>query len=379
MKQWLCVLLSGLVINLQAQGLASEIIKGGAADAKVFLNAYLEPLFKGFASANTAGWYNSAKPLGKLGIHVSVSGSAFNVPESDQSYLFKNLSLENSVYSYSPAPGNSPERPLPTVFGSNTEPSANYDVYYRLNSVDSLVYLCRMQLPDGLNLPLAPAIPPVLQLNLGLFQQSELMIRYFPAIRIQNFTSTQYGLGLKHSIKQWLPGVKKVPFWDWSVMGCFSWFKQEFQVAEANRLKASIYPNAVNFNAFKNELYPDQAYALEGNSINIGTVASLKLGPFTPYCGLSYTRSRSGFEMKGRYPILTAVDDLQSPDFGKPFIKEVENPVGISGMVDGFRLTGGLRLKLGYLLLHYDYSINSYGYYLHSAGIGFHVQELIPM
>ena len=88
MKQWLCVLLSGLVINLQAQGLASEIIKGGAADARVFLNAYLEPLFKGFASANTAGWYNSAKPLGKLGIHVSVSGSAFNVPESDQSYLF---------------------------------------------------------------------------------------------------------------------------------------------------------------------------------------------------------------------------------------------------------------------------------------------------
>jgi hypothetical protein len=381
MKLFTFLLLAWSIVSLRAQGIAGEIIKAGQADAKVFLNAYLQPVFKGFASASNAGWYNSAKPLGKLGFHISLTASAFDVPVKEQYYTFSQLPLQNTRYTYAPAATTTSSYNLPTVFGKGPEITQYYDVFYNIQAgtKDSSVFLCRMKMPEGLNLPLAPAIPPALQLNLGGFKQTELMIRYFPGISIQNFSSTQFGFGIKHSIKQWLPVVKKVPVWDWSCIGGFTHFKHTLSVAQNNRLTAGEYPNAINYLSFKDKAYEDQGYALLGNAFNIGTAASIKIGPLSPYIGLCYTRAWSGFKMQGTYPVLVAEDQITDPHFAKPKIIELQNPVEINGDVDGFRCTAGLRLKLGYFVLHYDYSINTYGYNLHSAGIGLHVQELIPL
>lgn len=381
MKITISLVLLLFSLSLRSQGVASEIIKAGQADAKVFLNAYLQPMFKGFASGSNAGWYNSAKPLGKLGFHISLTASAFDVPESERYYKFSDLPLQNTLYTYVPSAASSSSYNLPTIFGKGPEITQSYDISYalKIGAFDSSVFLCRMQMPEGLNLPMAPVIPPALQLNLGLFQQTELMIRYFPGISIQNFSSSQFGFGIKHSIKQWLPAIKKVPFWDWSFIGGFTHFKHILSVKNSNRLYATAYPNAINYTAYKDKLYEDQAYALLGNAFNLGTAASIKLGPLSPYLGLLYTRSWSGFDMLGTYPVLVAVDDVSHPDFAKPKIEELLNPVQIHANVDGFRCTAGIRLKLGYLVLHYDYSLNTYGYNLHSAGIGLHVQELIPL
>lgn len=381
MKTIISLFLLLYVLQFKSQGITSEIIKAGQADAKTILNAYLQPMFKGFASGSNAGWYNSAKPLGKLGFHISLTASAFDVPVNERYYKFSDLVLQNTTYTYLPVAATSPSSNIPTVFGKDPELSQSYDIYYKLQSgpIDSTIFLCRMQMPKGLNLPMAPVIPPALQLNVGVFKQTEIMIRYFPGISIQNFSSSQFGFGFKHSIKQWLPAVKKVPFWDWSFFGGFTHFKHVLAVASANRLNAGAYPNAINYSIYKDKLYDDQTYALMGNALNYGMAASLKIGPISPYVGLAYTQSWSGFEMQGSYPILLAVDNPADPDFAKPKIQEIQNPVQINANVSGFRCTAGLRLKLGYLVLHYDYSLNTYGYNLHSAGIGLHVQELIPL
>lgn len=388
------LLLMAASINLaQAQGDAAAIMKAGKDDANKIMGAYMTPMMEGFASTSNIGWYNTAKPHGILGFDVTFSLGVFVAPQASRSYNFNDLQLgAGSPYGFAPAnTGTDPNRSLPTIFGDKINPSQRYNMTYGFGfdttiggvptRFDTSVVLGSITMPNGTGLGFSPGLPPALQFAVGVPKNTEVMVRYMPAVNTQGFKANMFGFGVKHSIKQWIPIFDKVPLWDWSFVGGFNSFTTRYEFAEENRLRADAsgdYGNAYNIDDFRNKAYDNQAFEFSGRALMLGTVVSVKLGPFTPYLGLNYNRANVDFSMQGDYPILLAETDRNSPNFGRPKIEEISNPIELSGSVSGFRVNPGFRLKFLIMTLHYDYSYNTYGYNIHTAGIGINVQSLVP-
>jgi hypothetical protein len=376
-----------------AQGEAAAIMKAGKQDANKIMSAYMTPMMEGFASTANIGWYNTAKPHGILGFDFTFSMGVFVAPQDARSYSFTDLQLgAGSPYGFTPANNDTdPNKRLPTLFGDKTTPNQRYNMTYGFGfdtiiggtptRIDTSVVLGSITMPNGSGIGIAPGLPPTLQFAVGIPKNTEIMVRYMPPINAEGFRANMFGMGVKHSIKQWIPVFENIPLWDWSFVGGYNTFSSSYQFQEANRLKASAnsdYANAYNFDDFKNKPYDNQAIEFNGRALMLGTVVSVKLGPFTPYLGLNYNRATVDFGMVGDYPVLLAETNRNSPDFGKPKIEEISNPIQLSGSVNGLRINPGFRLKFLLMTIHYDYSYNTYGFNVHTAGIGINVQSLVP-
>lgn len=390
----ICALLAfaASIHSTYAQGSGAAIMKAGQQDANKIMNAYMTPMMEGFASTANIGWYNTAKPHGILGFDFTFSMGVFVAPQDARSYSFNDLQLgAGSPYGFTPDVGTDPNRRLPTIFGDKISPNQRYNLTYGFgfdttiggNPVrfDTSVVLGSITMPNGSGIGFFPGLPPTLQFAVGLPKGTEVMVRYMPPINTQGFNANLFGMGVKHSIKQWIPMFDKIPLWDWSFVGGYNSFTSRYTFAEENRLKADAkngYDVAYNFDNFKNKPYDNQSLEFKGRALMLGTVVSVKLGPFTPYLGLNYNRATVDFSMLGDYPILLAETDRNNPNFGKRKIEELSNPIQLSGSVSGFRVNPGFRLKFLVMTIHYDYSYNTYGFNIHTAGIGINVQSLVP-
>jgi hypothetical protein len=379
------------IFETKAQGEAAAILKAGKEDANKVMGAYMDPLFKGFASGANIGWYNTAKPHGTGGFDITFSLGLFTVPSVNQSYTFEELGLGQGPYKFTPEATTNPSSPLPTVFGKNPATPQKYNLDYQFSfdtiigginqKIDTTILLAGITMPDGANINFMAALPPSLQFAIGIYKNTEVMVRYLPTINTLGFKANMYGFGVKHSIKQWLPVIKDVPIWDWSFVGGFNSFKSSYTFSESSRLTANPnteYGKAYNINTFSNKTYDNQRFEFNGNAFMIGTVASIKLGPFTPYLGINYNKATVDFSMRGDYPLLVAETNPTSSEFGKPKIEELSDPLSISSSVSGIRINPGFRLKFLVFTLHYDYSYNTYGFNLHTIGMGINVQSLAP-
>ena len=68
--------------------------------------------------------------------------------------------------------------------------------------------------PAGTNLGFMST--PMIQAGVGFVKGTEIIGRYMPTVNIGKYGDIGlWGIGLKHSIKQWIPGLKKVPVFQW--------------------------------------------------------------------------------------------------------------------------------------------------------------------
>jgi hypothetical protein len=373
------------------QGEGAAILKAGTQDANKILNAYMSPIFKGFASGSNIGWYNTARPHGTGGFDITFSLGVFSVPTEDQTYTFNSLGLGKGPYTFTPKTAETdPNKKLGTLFGpavSDQQYNINYNFSFDTTiggnpvRLDTSIVLGSITMPPGANVPLFPSLPPAVQLAVGIYKNTEVMLRFVPTQKAQGFETGMFGLGVKHDIKQWIPGIKDMPIWDWSVVFGFNSFKNSFTVPEANRLKVDGNPEyqlAYNAGAFAGKAYDNQRFEFNGNGWMLGTVVSAKLLFFTPYLGINYNRASSSFAMLGDYPLLIAETDKNDPNFGQSKIIEMKDPIKIEGSVSGLRINPGFRLKFLIFTIHYDYSWNTYGYNLHTFGFGLNLQSIVP-
>jgi hypothetical protein len=389
------VLLAGSIhmFEAKAQGEAAVLLKSGKEDANKILNAYMTPLFKGFASGANIGWYNTARPHGTGGFDITMSLGLFTVPTDNQTFTVSSLNLGNSgPYKLEPADANTdPNKPIGTLFGTPPDSKQNYNIRYTMRfdtiiagnpiNKDTTVTIGSIQMPEGADVPMFLSIPPAAQFAIGIYKNTEVMLRILPEITTQGFTTSMFGFGVKHDIKQWIPGIKDMPLWDWSGVFGYTSYNNSYALADKDRLKVAgnaEYEQAYNSAEFIGKSYDNQKFTFNGSGWMFGTVISAKLGPLTPYLGINYNTSVSTFEMAGNYPMLIAETDQANPNFGKPKIMELSNPITIEGKVSGLRINPGFRLKMLLLTVHYDFSYNTYGFNLHTVGLGINLQSIVP-
>lgn len=315
-SKFLIGILSGqlFMTGVAAQENVSEFLELGLGDAKILTEAYLKPYGDMLGRTLNGGWYNSADVHKVAGFDFTLGVNMAMVPASGKRFdvaallpkMSGNYDLKDPLVHMAPtAAGEMRTRPVLTYGGEDF-----------------------LTLPNGSGFNKFPM--PVVQLGVGLPFHSELVLRFVPGFDIGNAGKIQmFGFAAKHSVKEYIPFIKRVPFLSTTVMVAYTNFGSELGVVWEQRT--------------------DQELHIDSKGVTSRLLIGANLPVVAIYAGAGYGSTNSDFALKGNYNGLI-----------NPFVIGYHNR--------GFDVNAGLRLRLGILAIHGDYSIGDYP--MVTAGVG---------
>lgn len=331
-----CILMINLASTPQvgyAQDELGNLIKGSLKDATYLTEGYVAPIMNSIGNGLNQGWYTTAKPHKKFGFDLTFSATLVYVPTADQFYQVDNNRLEEAkLVSFDGQQVSSTgSANVPTIFGPDKKPA------YEVNGEP-------FNGPPGLDLKnaikIANALPvPMYQLGFGLPKGFELKVRYSPTLKAKDLKFDLFGIGVLHDIKQYLPGIKSLPF-DLSAFVGYTNMKLE------QKINATAGAN--------------QRAEVAFNSATIQALISKKISVLTVYGSVGYNIAKSKLAIKGTY------------DTNEDGQTDVTDPVNLDFSTSGVRATGGIRLKFAVFTLHGDYTLSKYN--MLNAGFGISVR-----
>ncbi len=327
MKRSLLLFIAGSVSLLSvAQEPLRDFFQAGEANAEILTKAYLRPYGEMLGTSLNAGWYNTAKvhKLGGFDITFSVMNSV--APSSAKTYDANSLGLSNvSVSGDGIAPtvaGEMESRPSISPEGAGAEGVG-------------------FELPNGSGNDKLPL--PMLQAAVGLPFHTEVMARVVPKMKFGDAGEVSVlGFGLKHSLKDYIPFVKRVPFLQLSLLAGYTSFNSSTEIPGTEQISVTDGMLDISSGAFTSRV-------LVG--ANFPVIAL--------YAGAGYGSANSDFAVNGQY----TVESLQ---------EIYTDPFTLGYKTNGFDFNAGLRLRLGFLALHADYTVGDYS--ILTAGVGINIR-----
>lgn len=305
-------------VGLSAQTDVGEFLQLGKADAGKLSQAYLEPYGEMLGKNLNAGWYNSATVHKIGGFDITFQASYSMVPSSKTSYNIKDLNLQT----FELEDGSSEIAPNMSGEMSNSDLPVLTDKQYGLTS---------FTVPNGAGMDYMPC--PMIQAAVGLPLKSEIVVRYMPELKYGDLGKVGlWGVALKHNIDHYIPGLSKVPFFNMTLMGGYT------------QLNGSV-------------TLPENDY-LENGELKIESGAfttRLLIGANFPfialYTGVGYGNTSSDFNINGT------------------FGSETGNIIALNYKNSDVNFNAGMRIRLGIIALHGDYTVGEYS--MITAGLGF--------
>jgi hypothetical protein len=352
---------SGSTTTVFAQGDAGAIIKGGIEDANTLMNGYMGPLMKSFGAGLNSGWYQTAKPHGIGGFDITFSANVTFAPSSDLTYTLDGLKK------IKPAAGQ--PNTAPTIFG-DSKAGPTVEVRDKSPFTGNDTAITSFALPSGLGTNIFAV--PTAQLCVGVGFGTDVSVRFVPTLSTGDVGVGLFGFAVKHDFKQWIPGMKDLPF-DLSAMFGYTTMNAD--------VKLSVEPDvdADTYQPDPNKKYNNQKAEFKSKAWTANVIISKKLGPFTPYLGVGYQNAKTTLAMVGDYPITVPNDDVITPGPSAGYYKttmDVTDPIKIEGKLSGLRANAGFRLKLAVLTIHADYTLGKYN--VASVGLGLNLQSIVP-
>jgi len=323
-----------------AQGDLNELMAGSLEDATKLLDGYTKPALKAFGYGLNQGWYNTAKPHKTLGVDLTISVSAVTIPNSDLFYTVDNNQLNSldlvSVDGQTVTPITGSAQ-VPTIFGPDTPPT-----------FENRQTGAQFETPGGLDLKKEigiQAMPvPIANLGIGLPKGFDLKIRFVPTVNIGDDAKFDlFGVGVMHDVKQYIPGIKNLPF---DLSG--------FVGYTSMKLVSNLDVTAGN----------NQSAEFKSSATTIQALISKKLSVVTFYGGIGYNIAKTKIAMLGDYEF--------EDEFGYPVT--ITDPIALSSDASGMRATAGLRLKLAVITLHGDYTVQKDNFNTLTVGFGINVR-----
>ena len=296
-----------------------DFLNAGIEDANALGQAYLRPYGEMLGVSLNGAWYNTAKVHKTLGFDVMFSGSYVTVPTSGKYFDTNDIALQKVA----PSKGTV----APTMAADN---SVSQSFYFKDDPTQTEILKMR---GSDLNY----FVSPMVQAAVGLPFHTEVMGRLMPKVSMFDYGEiSMWGLGVKHSIKDYIPFVRRLPFLELSVLGAYTNFSSNLGVKYHN----NGGDLDINANAYT-------ARALVGLNIPVLSV----------YAGIGYGNTSSSFDVKGTFT-------------GVPFeTGPVEDPISIAYTTDGFDFNAGVRLRLAIFAIYADYTVGDYS--VITAGVGF--------
>jgi hypothetical protein len=192
-------------------------------------------------------------------------------------------------------------------------------------------------LPNGAGFDILPA--PMVQVGVGLPFHSEVMVRLIPKMDVGDVGSVGlYGFGLKHSLKDYIPFVKRVPFLQLSALVGYTNFKSNIPMDDAT---------------------PDNELVIASNALTSRILVGANFPVISFYTGVGYGSATSDIDLNGEYEIGGSSS-------------MVKDPLSLSYKVNGLDFNAGMRIRLGFLSLHGDYTVGEYSTI--TAGVGINIR-----
>lgn len=305
-----------------------KLLQAGEEDANTLMGPYIAPFIRGFGYGLANSWYNTAELHHGFGFDLMITGTLAYVPDKDLIYNVLDLNLQQIDVAF-PQDGE-----VPTIFGDDLVAPE-----YSLTAAPAVTF----QGPTGLNIEdeiggnFVPT--PMVQIGVGFPLGITVRARYMPEVNAGQFSAKFWGVGIQHDIKQYMGDVDKIPF-DLSVLVGFT------------RLHTSVgLSGTIDDGGAGN-----QEGIINANAWTYQVLISKQLSILTFYGGVGLNRLRSNVQILGTY-VLT-----------NPGLITLEDPVDQDFKDGGFRGTLGMRLKLGPITLHGDYTFQKYNAL--TAGIG---------
>ena len=331
-----------------------NLFDGGVNDGVALLKAYMTPWANAFGADLNGGWYNSAKPHKLGGFDVTFTTNVTIIPDEAKTFDLSTLNFEK----LSVASGGGTV--AQTVAGSRDEgPTLEYIEDY----LGTPVTIASFSAPPGTGLGFVPA--PMIQASIGLPKGTEITGRYLPNFKIPKTESQigMWGVGLKHSIKQWIPGMKLIPVG----LSVFGGYTQLNTV-----LGFSLEP--LNYEHLTQYTFADfvgQEVDFTVKAYNVSLLASTALPVINVFGGVGYSNTKTVIDVVGNIPIPAFDPTL---DTNNPVVRDQDVHTIPSIDIEhksGIRLSAGFRLKLAVLTIHGEYTYAAYSVYTGGIGISF--------
>src|SRR5690554_2561642 len=319
----LLVFLLLLPVGLKAQKQVTDFLEMGVEDARIVSEAYLQPYGEMLGKSLNGGWYNSAGVHRIGGFDLTFGVNMAMVPDVGKTFDVAALLPKMS-------PGWSLEDPnlymAPTAAGSMPE-ALRPGLRYQGEPV--------LTLPDGSGFDKLPA--PMVQAAVGLPWDTEVAVRFIPSTSLGDAGKVNlYGFGVKHSLKQYIPFLKRMPMLQSSVMLGYTRLGSEVDVSFEGGSDQQLLD--ITSGAFTSRL-----------------LVGLNMRILALYTGVGYGTTNSDFALKGDF----------GPGLG-------QDPFTLGYTTNGVDFNAGLRLRFGFFALHGDYTFGDYS--MLSAGVGINIR-----
>ena len=326
-----------------------NFLRSGTADGAKYLQAYISPFADAFGAGLNGGWYNTAKPHKFGGFDITAGISVGIVPSSAETFDVSKIGLSSSLTGTGLAS---------TVAGPDIKGPL---MTYKPNGVSLITF----NTPQGTAWRYVPV--PTAQVGIGLPLGTELKVRFLPKINIKDGNVSLWGVGLVHSIMQYVPGYKMLPF-DVSLFAGYTSITGNVPVDLQPDLTISAYTTpydvATSFN--------DQNLKVNVKALNISAIASLNLPVITFYGGLGYCKTKTSVNLSGNFPTPTPVPDAPYVQYNNSGVKKGSD---FSNMdmenFSGLRANIGFRLKMSVVTFHADYTRAQYNVLSTGLGVSF--------
>jgi len=329
-----------------------DFLKSSTADGIKFLEAYMTPWINAFGAGLNGSWYNTAKPHKLGGFDITTALNVGFVPTTAETFDLSTLGLSSNI---SPTTGTAP-----TIAGpDDSGPLMAYSV--------SGYELASFRTPPGVAWRYMPV--PTAQIGVGLPLGTEIKVRFIPRLTFDNDIFKGdiglWGIGVMHSITQYIPGGDLLPV-DASVF--FGYTKL------TGNVPLNLQPGTPqNYTTYNMASFEDQNLEAVVKALNISAIGSVNLAIVTFYAGLGYSKTGTVLHMTGNYPspvlVTPALPALPYAEYNDSGVKTGDDfgEINIENF-SGLRANVGLRFKFAVLTIHADYTRAQYN--VVSAGLG---------
>jgi hypothetical protein len=315
---------------------------GGVEDAQKLMGEYVKPWANALGTSLSGGWYNTAKVHKLGGFDLTLTFNMGFVPPADKTFNLDELGL-TGTYSTNTAP---------TAAGKNQQ---GPEITYTYQGYE----LAQYNTPRGTGLGFIPS--PMLQAGVGLVKGTEINGRYMPGVELGNIGSFGlWGVGLKHDILQWLPFAKKIPVLNVALQGGYTKLNYKKSLSF---LPSDLGISASNVTVSPSVSFDNQSANLTVQSFTANLLVSANLPVVCFYGGLGIANTNTELGLKGYYPIPTInsqgekVVTNESVGNADPVTLKIKNN---DGSPTKPRFNVGMRLKLGVITIHGDYTKANY-------------------
>jgi hypothetical protein len=327
----------------------TDFLRAGTVDGAAITQAYITPWANAFGAGVNGSWYNTAKPHNFGGFDITLGANFGFVPSSATTFDVSKIGLTEFTGTGMAPTVAGPAEDGPILTGP---------------TVDGIAPIS-FKTPAGADWKTMPV--PTLTAGIGLPLGSELRIRYIPKISVSGGDISSWGVGLLHSIMQYIPGDKVFPF-DISLFGGFTRLK--------GNVPLELLPDPgspQNYSAaYPAGSFDNQNFGITVDAWNISAIGSINLPVISFYGGLGYSNTRSVIEMTGYFPLPTINTSISTTDYvyeDAGVLKDFPD-MDIKNF-SGLRTNAGLRLKFGVFTIHADYTWSQYSVVSTGLGISF--------